>query len=40
MLSGEPYLIEYLENINLLLKNFEKKELIKNHVTIWQLDKY
>ena len=40
MLSGEPYLIEYLENINLLLKNFEKKELIKNHVTIWHLNKY
>ena len=39
MLDGEPYLLDYLSNIERLLINFEKKELIKNHVTLWEYNK-
>ena len=39
MLDGEPYLLDYLSNIERLLINFEKKELIKNHVTLWEFNK-
>ncbi len=39
MLSGEPYLNEYLTNIDQDLKNYTKSyELIKNHVKIWEFN--
>lgn len=37
MLSGEPYLIDYLKNINSILYEFYYNEFIKNHVGIWKL---
>ena len=39
MLSGEPYLKEYIKNIEKLLENFEKKEIVENHVTLWEYTK-
>lgn len=39
MLSGEPYLIDYLNNIDNILKNFEKIEYIPQHVAIWKYKK-
>lgn len=40
MLSGEPYLLEYLQNIDCDLKYANKNyELIKNHVKIWEFIK-
>jgi len=39
MLSGEPYLIDYLNNIDIILNKFEKTEYISNHVTIWKYKK-
>jgi hypothetical protein len=39
MLSGEPYLNEYLTNIDQDLKNSTKSyEFIKNHVKIWEFN--
>ena len=39
MLSGEPYVTEYLKNIDETLYNygFKKQILIKNHVDVWIL---
>ncbi len=39
MLSGEPYLIDYLDNIDNILKKFEKIEYIPKHVSIWKYKK-
>ena len=39
MLSGEPYLIDYLNNIDNILKKFEKIEYIPKHVSIWKYKK-
>ena len=41
MLTGEPYILEYLSNIQGLLDkyNFEEYEYIKEHVNIWTLSK-
>ena len=36
MLSGEPYLTDYLNNIDNLLIDYDKEILIKNHVSIWR----
>lgn len=38
MLSGEPYLLAYLENFNSILedKKFKKTVYIENHVDIWE----
>ena len=36
MLSGEPYLIDYLNNIDDVLNDYEKEILIQDHVTIWK----
>lgn len=38
MLSGEPYLLDYLHNINFVLKDFNKKILIPNHLHMWELN--
>ena len=40
MLSGEPYLLEYLSNIDrqMLTHNFIKTNYIKNHVDIWRFN--
>ena len=37
MLSGEPYILDYLSNIEKLMQKFKKIDYIKNHVTIWKL---
>ena len=39
MLKGEPYLIDYLENIDNILSNFDKKIYIDKHVNIWKYKK-
>lgn len=39
MLSGEPYILDYLSNIQNELSGFEENEYIKNHVTVWKLYK-
>ena len=39
MLMGEPYLIDYLNNIDYLTRNFEKISYIPNHVDIWKYKK-
>jgi SAM-dependent methyltransferase len=41
MLAGEPYTLDYLKNIDILLESysFEKTNLIKGHVDIWEYDK-
>ena len=36
MLSGEPYLINYLNNINEITKDFKETILIPKHVHIWK----
>ena len=40
MLSGEPYINDYLKNVDSIMYNygFTKKTLIKNHVDIWKLE--
>jgi SAM-dependent methyltransferase len=38
MLLGEPYILEYLENINEDLREFEKISLIDGHVSMWLLN--
>lgn len=42
MLSGEPYTLEYLKNIDNLFDrfSFEKKNLIKGHVDMWYYTKH
>ena len=37
MLSGEPYLLNYLESIDNILSEFNKSIYIKNHIDIWRL---
>ena len=37
MLSGEPYLLNYLDTIDNVLKNFNKTTYIENRVCIWKL---
>ena len=37
MLSGEPYLLDYLKNIKIILYQLDHSELIKNHVGIWKM---
>lgn len=39
MIAGEPYLIDYLNNIDTILRNFEKIEYIPEHVAIWKYKK-
>ena len=39
MLNGEPYLIDYLNNIENILFDFEETIFIKNHVHIWKYKK-
>ena len=34
-LRGEPYLIDYLNNIDYLTRNFEKINYIPNNVDVW-----
>lgn len=36
MLSGEPYLLNYLKNIDNTLRVFRKEHYIDNHVDIWR----
>ena len=36
MLSGEPYLLDYLKDIDNTLSCFEKTNFIDNHVDIWR----
>ena len=36
MLSGEPYLLNYLKNIDNTLRVFDKENYIDNHVDIWR----
>jgi ubiquinone/menaquinone biosynthesis C-methylase UbiE len=36
MLSGEPYLLDYLNNIDETLKSFNKTVYIDKHVNIWK----
>jgi SAM-dependent methyltransferase len=42
MLSGEPYVIEYINNIDSLFDrySFRKENLIKGHVDMWTYTKY
>ena len=37
MLIGEPYILEYLENIDDDLKDFEKISIVDGHVSMWSL---
>ena len=37
MLMGEPYLLEYLENIDDDLRDFEKISIVDGHVSMWLL---
>lgn len=37
MLSGEPYLLNYLDTIDIILKDFEKIIYIENRICIWKL---
>lgn len=41
MLAGEPYILDYIQNIDELMKkySFEKVNLIKEHVDIWTYNK-
>lgn len=39
MLAGEPYLLDYLDNIDNVLSNFDKTSYIDNHVNIWRFKK-
>jgi ubiquinone/menaquinone biosynthesis C-methylase UbiE len=36
MLTGEPYLLEYLANIDKILTSFNKTVFIENHIDIWE----
>ena len=36
MLSGEPYLINYLNNIDYVLEDYTKEIYIKDHVSVWR----
>ena len=36
MLSGEPYLMDYLNNINDILYDFEETIVVPNHVHMWK----
>jgi len=38
MLSGEPYLLDYLDNIEYILKDFKQIILIPDHVHLWELN--
>lgn len=38
MLSGEPYLLDYLNNIDYVLKDFKKNIIFPNHLSIWELN--
>lgn len=40
MLSGEPYLIDYMETIDNTLNCFEKINYIDGHVNIWKYKKF
>ena len=40
MLSGEPYILNYLDTIDKILHNFNKKTLIPNHVDCWTFNHY
>ena len=40
MLKGEPYLIDYLNNIDNIVSDFEKTNYINGHVNIWKYKKY
>jgi hypothetical protein len=37
MLSGEPYLLNYLDTIDNVLKDFNKTTYVENRVCIWKL---
>lgn len=37
MLSGEPYLLNYLESIDNILSEFNKSIYIENHIDFWRL---
>jgi len=37
MLMGEPYLLEYIENIDDDLRDFEKISIVDGHVSMWLL---
>lgn len=37
MLSGEPYLLNYLDSIDNILNEFNKSIYIENHIDIWRL---
>jgi len=37
MLMGEPYILEYLENIDEDLSDFEKISIVDGHVAMWSL---
>ena len=41
MISGEPYILEYLSNIDSLFErfSFKKKNVIKGHVDMWYYTK-
>ena len=39
MISGEPYLINYLQTIDYILENFNKINYINNHVSVWKYKK-
>jgi SAM-dependent methyltransferase len=36
MLAGEPYISNYIDTIDFLLKDFNKTTLIQNHVDVWR----
>lgn len=36
MLSGEPYLLDYLNNIEFILHDFEETIYVPNHVHVWK----
>lgn len=40
MLSGEPYLLDYLDNIDNILSDFSKEIYLNKHVDIWRLINY
>jgi hypothetical protein len=37
MLAGEPYLLNYLDTIDIILKDFEKTIFIEKRICIWKL---
>ena len=38
MLSGEPYILNYLVTIDSILEEFDKKIIVPNHVDMWELN--